>query len=87
MRGIVTDVGEGFPEVAVRQHDADEAYITALYRDLLKREPETGVVERWADYLTASSRARLARKIASAEEHWLVLEGRRADHGSASEAP
>ncbi len=57
-----------------REHAEDEAYVVALYADLLRREPEPGAVELWTSYLTHSSRAQLAQKIASSSEHWLLLQ-------------
>ena len=67
LRGICT------PEYH-RENSADEAYVTALYRDLLKREPEPGALEGWTSYLTGHSRAKLARRIASSREHWRLLQ-------------
>ena len=46
----------------------------ALYGDLLKREPEPVAIELWTSYLTDRSRAKLAHKIASSREHWLLLQ-------------
>ncbi len=57
-----------------REHAEDEAYVMALYGDLLKRVPERGAVELWTSYLTDRSRAKLAQKIASSREHWLLLQ-------------
>ncbi len=56
------------------EHAEDDAYVMALYGDLLKREPEPGAVELWTSYLTDRSRAKLAQKIASSREHWLLLQ-------------
>ncbi len=57
-----------------REHAEDEAYVVALYADLLKREPDPSAVELWTSYLTDRSRAKLAQKIASSEEHWRLLQ-------------
>ncbi len=57
-----------------REHAEDEAYVMALYGDLLQREPDRGAVALWTSYLTHSSRAKLAQKIASSREHWLLLQ-------------